>query len=137
MQQQYVKGKNYYTGNMVSMPRGFKEQMYGEKYCMATADYAFPIYMGDILLWKLAYLKRMQIIPYADFALLSKGATYRNLQKTALYSYGGAILFDICPFLFGVDISIGVRYSRYGQYVNSTALDGKNGFGLVVSTSLF
>ena len=137
MQQQYVKGKNYYTGNLVSMPRGFKEQMYGEKYCMATADYAFPIYMGDILLWKLVYLKRMQIIPYADFALLSKGATYRNLQKTALCSYGGAILFDICPFLFGVDISIGVRYSRYGQYANGVASEWKNGFGLMVSTSLF
>lgn len=137
MQRQNVDGKNYYTGNMVSMPRGFKEQMYGEKYCMATADYAFPIYMGDILLWKLAYLKRMQLIPYADIAVLSKNVGNCDLQHTALYSYGGAVLFDICPFLFGVDISIGVRYSRYGQYANGSASEWKNGFGLVVSTSLF
>lgn len=137
LQQQNVEGKNYYTGNLVSMPRGFKEQMYGEKYCMATADYAFPVYMGDILLWKLAYLKRMQIIPYADIAVMSRNTGNCDLQHTALYSYGSAVLFDICPFLFGVDISIGVRYSRYGQYANGTASEWKNGFALMVSTSLF
>ena len=137
MQQQNVEGKNYYGGNMVSMPRGFKEQMYGEKYCMATADYAFPIYMGDILLWKLAYLKRMQLIPYGDLAVLSKNVGNSRPHLTALYSYGSAVLFDICPFLFGVDISLGVRYSRYGQYANGVASEWKNGFGLMVSTSLF
>ena len=137
LQQQYVEGKNYYGGNLVSMPRGFEEQMYGDNYCMATADYAFPVYMGDILLWKLAYLKRMQLIPYADLAVLSKNVGNCRMHNTALYSYGSAVLFDICPFLFGVDISIGVRYSRYGHYANGVASEWKNGFDLMVSTSLF
>ena len=137
LQKQNVEGKNYYGGNMVSMPRGFEDQMYGEKYCMATADYAFPVYMGDMSLLGLAYLKRMQIIPYADIAALSKSVGKGKLQHTALYSYGGAILFDLCPFMLGVDISIGVRYSRYGQDVAGAATKWKNGFGLMVSTSLF
>ncbi len=137
LQKQNVEGKNYYMGNLVSMPRGFKDQMYGNNYWMATADYALPIYMGDILLWKLAYLKRMQIIPYADIAVLSKDIGNSAPQLTALYSYGSAVLFDICPFLFGVDISIGVRYSRYGLYRDGAANVWKNGFGLMVSTSLF
>ena len=137
LQKQNVEGKNYYGGNMVSMPRGFEDQMYGEKYCMATADYAFPVYMGDMSLLGLAYLKRMQVIPYADIAALSKSVGKGKLQHTALYSYGGAILFDLCPFMLGVDISIGVRYSRYGQDVAGAATKWKNGFGLMVSTSLF
>ncbi len=137
MQKQNVEGKNYYMGNMVSMPRGFKDQMYGNSYWMATADYALPIYMGDVLLWKLAYLKRMQIIPFADMAVLGRDIGNSAPQLTALYSYGSAVLFDICPFLFGVDISIGVRYSRYGQYSDGVASLWKNGFDLMVSTSLF
>ena len=101
-QQQNVDGKNYYMGNMVGMPRGFRESVYGQRYFMGSADYAFPIYLGDFNIWKLAYVKRMQVIPFADYGIM---------DNVALSSYGASVLVDLAPFTFGVNCSVGVQYS--------------------------
>lgn len=134
-QKQNVDGKNYFMGNMVDMPRGYSDEIYSENYCMLSADYALPVYMGDILIWKLAYVKRMQILPFVDYAMCRK-VNFGNgeLANPKLYSYGAAVMFDFSPFTIGAEVSFGVRYSRTGS---DMALPlGKNAFDVVISTSL-
>ena len=102
VQRQNMDGKNYYMGNLVSMPRGFSENFYADRYFMGSVDYAFPIYLGDFNLWKLAYVKRMQVIPFADYGVLGKGR---------ISSCGASVLVDLAPFAFGFNCSVGVQYS--------------------------
>ena len=109
LQRQNIKGKNYYMGNLVGMPRGYKDNFYAEKYFMGSVDYAFPIYLGDFNLWKLAYVKRMQVIPFADYGFLG---------KERISSCGAGVLVDLAPFAFGFNCSVGVQYSY-----NSSSLD--------------
>lgn len=114
-QKQNVDGKNYYMSNMVNMPRGC-DDVYGEKYISGTIDYAMPLYLGDKNVIRLIYLKRLQIIPFADFAVMDS----RNFN-----SYGTAVMVDFAPFTIGVDFSMGVRYSfnmKTAQVLFSTAL---------------
>ena len=140
VQKQNVEGKNYYMGNMVSMPRGYKEGIYGEQYYLATFDYAFPLYLGDFSLWHLAYIKRLQVIPFADFAVnrvpvLVSGASHsRKMQNTSLYSCGTDLLVDMCPFKLGFECSVGVRYSYNGN--NGNFPGAGNAFQMLFSVSL-
>ena len=114
-QKQNVRGKNYFMSNMVNMPRGCND-VYGEKYLSGTIDYAMPVYLGDKNVIRLVYLKRLQLIPFADFAVVDS----RNI-----HSYGAAVMVDFAPFTIGVDLSLGVRYSfnmKTAQVLFSTAL---------------
>lgn len=126
-QHQNVDGKNYYLGNLVDMPRGYDEDFYSENYFMGTIDYAFPIYLGDTHVWRLAYLKRMQVIPFADYAVGKK--------NTSLYSCGTSVLVDFAPFSVGLECSIGVRYSYNG---GNASIPGKgSAIHFLFSTSLY
>lgn len=115
MQRQNVGGKNYFMSNMVNMPRGY-DDLFGEDYLLCTADYALPVYLGDINVIRLVYLKRLQLIPFADFAVVDS----RNL-----HSYGTAVMVDFVPFTMGLELSLGVRYSvnkKSAQVLLSTSL---------------
>lgn len=111
-----VDGKNYYLANLVSMPRGYDEEIFARDYFMGTFDYAFPIYLGDTHVWRLAYLKRMQVIPFADYAV-GKPAPVKGaaLGSGAMYSCGTSVLVDFAPFSIGLQCSVGVRYSYNGN----------------------
>lgn len=135
-QRQNVEGKNYYLGNLVNMPRGYKKSFFGTSYMMGTADYAFPIYLGDISVWELAYLKRLQVIPFADYAVIKgySGEGSSTPSNLRLSSCGTSILVDMSPFMWGVQCSVGVRYSYNSSNLN---IPGKgNSFQLLFSTSL-
>lgn len=135
-QKQNAQGKNYYLSNLVNMPRGYKDDVYGEKYVMASADYAFPVYLGDTHIWRLAYFKRMQIIPFADYAVCNR-VSERSGKTTAtdMYSYGTAVMLDFAPFSIGLELSLGVQYSYNGN--NGNIPVERNTFKVLVSTSLF
>ena len=139
-QRQYVDGKNYYLGNMVSMPRGYKESIYGEQYYLGTLEYAFPVYLGDISIWRLAYLKRMQVIPFADYAISRKRVNAPaapsgiEMRNTSLYSCGADMLVDLAPFILGFECSVGVRYSYNGN--NGAHPGAGNAFQMLFSVSL-
>ena len=115
IQRQNVEGKNYFMSNMLNMPRGY-DDVYGEDYFLCTADYALPLYLGDINVIRLVYLKRLQFIPFADFAIV---------DSRKLHSYGAAVMVDFAPFTIGLDLSLGVRYSanlKTAQVLLSTSL---------------
>ena len=133
-QRQNASGKNYFLGNMVGMPRGIGDDFYGDRYNMATIDYAFPIYLGDTGIWKLAYLKRLKVMPFADYAV-SRRTVSGGTRHTSLYSYGTSVLVDFALFSIGIEISLGVRYAYNGS--NSDFPVEKDSFSILVSTSLF
>ncbi len=135
VQRQNVDGKNYWLGNMVGMPRGYSKSFYSRNYYKGAVDYAFPVYLGDIGLWEIAYVKRLQVIPFADYAIgKSMTADGKTVPDARLYSIGTDFLVDCAPFKFGVECSIGVRYSFNG---NNAGLPGKgSAFQFLFSTAL-
>lgn len=136
LQRQNAEGRNYWMGNLVGMPRGYSENFYCKDYFMGSADYALPIYLGDFNLWELAYVKRLQLIPFADYAIGKSVAVPGKgyLPEARLYSAGSAVLVDLAPFKFGVECSVGVRYSYNG---NNAGLPGAgHAFHVMFSTAL-
>ena len=107
---------------------------------MGTFDYAFPVYLGDVSVWELAYLKRLQVIPFADYAISRKQVKVSDsnsaveMHNTALYSCGTDLLVDLCPFKWGVECSVGVRYSYNGN--NGDVPGAGNAFRMLFSVSL-
>ena len=149
-QRQFVDRKMYYCGNMVAMPRGYKDPIYGEQYYIGTFDYAIPVYAGDFSLWALAYVKRFKVIPFADYAVNRKtvvvsgsasggkgssSAGYTTeMRNTALYSCGSDFLVDFAPFKLAFECSVGVRYSYNGN--NGDHPGTGNAFQMLFSFSL-
>ncbi len=123
-QKQFVKGKWMYLDNLVSMPRGH-DANYGTDYYKYSIDYAIPVNFNGLNLGWFAYIKRMQIIPFADIASV-KGASgkWHNLN-----SYGCDLLFDAVVFHIGVPVAFGLRYSRTDY--------GKVNIGVLAAMSLF
>ena len=117
------------------MPRGITDEVYGEKFRMFSADYAFPVYLGDVNFLKMLYMKRMQVIPFVDYATNSKVSdAWGRSKTTALYSYGSAVIFDLSPFSIGVEMSLGFRYSINGN--NGGLNIPKSNCQIIVSTAL-
>ncbi len=105
-QYQDTDGKYYYLDNLVGMPRGFEDQ-YAPNYFKVSADYAIPVNFKGADLGFLGYYKRLQIIPFADYARLKD-----DKGSIALKSFGADLLVDGYLFKIGVPLSIGVRYAR-------------------------
>ena len=110
-QKQNVKDKLYYSSNQVTMPRGYKE-LYGTEYYKFTIDYAAPVNLRGINLGFLAYIQRLQFIPFADIA----GIKSNNGGYVKLPSAGIDVLMDAIICRIGYPISLGVRYARTNQY---------------------
>ena len=134
MQKQYNDNKVFYISNLVDMPRGYTDDVYGQGYVKGSADYAFPVYLGDVSIAKLAYLKRMRVIPFADFAVNTvKGDG--TTERVGMYSYGSDVIVDFSPFTIAVEIGLGVRYSRNGN--NGNIPVPANTWQLLFTTALF
>ena len=85
-------------------------------------------------MFKLAYLKRLKVIPYLDYAVNVVDGQ-QGEKRIGMYSYGAEALVDFAPLTIGVELSFGVRYSRNGN-------DGgikvpSNNWQVFVSTALF
>ena len=130
--------------NLAKMPRGYS-QMPLTDYMKFTADYGIFIYLGDVTWPWLYYLSRLQIVPFADFAvnrspvygigetehkswidrMLNGGSKEfgaivpgaRNPE--ILYSYGADILVSGHFFRIGSEITVGVRFARTGEGRNT------------------
>lgn len=106
--------------NLVRMPFGFSREILMDYHRM-TAEYALPIYAGDLDGGFFFYLKRFMLIPFADFAI--------DRDRT-FFSYGSALLVNTRLFRIGTDFQLGVRYARRNlpgdrgrvQFIMSTGL---------------
>jgi hypothetical protein len=115
-QYQDIGGHTYWLGNQLDMPRGMDEE-YGTDYYKLSADYAIPLYLGDVSLGCFAYLKRLQIIPFADYARIKKNTGWSNM-----HAIGGDIIVDGHFFRIGYPVSLGFRYANNGGGHNYGAL---------------
>jgi len=105
-QRQNYNGKNYLFSNLASSPRGY-EQLYGKQFSSFSLDYAFPIYLGDIELSTLLYLKKLQVIPFVDW-----GYNQGLQEDKNMLSAGGDVLVDFNVFNIPLPLSAGFRYAR-------------------------
>ena len=124
-QKQMNEKKYYYLENLVGMPRGC-DTHYCNDFCKLSADYAIPVNFSGLDLGFVGYFKRLQVIPFADYAFL-KGRS----GTMGLYSFGTDLLIDGFLFKIGVPLSLGVRYAHTNDPGN------KNHFALLFSTSMF
>ena len=115
-QYQDIGRHTYWLGNQIDMPRGMDDE-YGTKYLRLTADYAIPVYLGDVSLGCIAYLKRLQIIPFADYGRLKKLSGWKNM-----HALGGDVILDGNFFRIGYPASLGFRYANNGAGQNYGAL---------------
>lgn len=129
-QLQLVSDDNWFLfGSFASLPRGFKlSNIPTGPYLMATADYALPIYLGDINVTPLFYLKRLQLIPFCDAAW-----TKNKDSWTRLLSYGADALIDFHLLEFSLPFSAGVRYARL--HTNAGSIKNPNTFQFLFNFS--
>ena len=125
-QKQFVDGKMYLSSLSV-LPRGYTGYNFDETYGSVSADYAVPIYLGDVSLGSFMYLKRLQIIPFGDYAV---GAAHGSSALSTYYSYGADLKLDFMIFRLNFPLSAGLRYARTGPQSGS-----QNYFGLLFDVS--
>lgn len=124
-QYQDVEGKFYYLDNMVAMPRGVKDH-YAPNLFKLSADYAVPVNFNGLDLGFLGYYKRLQIIPFFDWA------RFKGKEEMEDYtSFGADLLVDGFIFKIGAPVSVGVRYARTNE------MGGNNHIALLFSASMF
>ena len=136
-QRQDVEGKMYWLDNHLEGPRGFTEDFYGRNILRATADYAIPIYLGDVSLGPIAYLQQLQVIPFVDYSkvdFLRKTGPAKtdpfHYQWEDRYSFGADVMVRGHFLRIGFPMYIGVRYARTNKptdigSVSPAAYDGK------------
>ena len=77
-----------------------------------TADYAIPIYIGDVSIGKgLVYIKRLTLTPHFDYMFIGSN----NPMKAGLFSAGSSLTMDINGLLWiKWPVSAGISYSYNG-----------------------
>ena len=93
------------------LPRGFDSAInsylaaYYRTQWKVTADYAIPIFLGDLSI-PLGYIRKFVLTPHADFL---------GLGKDHLWSAGADLVADMGQILFlSTDITLGVSFSWLG-----------------------
>lgn len=125
-----------YLGAMIPEPRGFKDGLYADKYISATFDYAMPIYVGNIHIPSLLFVKRFQLNPFVDFANTTTIYNDNNgeiVMDHQHYSFGATFKVDCHVLGFGPPVSAGIRYARNYTTNKSIKDFDKNKVSLVVS----
>lgn len=117
------------TSSMASLPRGYNRYSFADTYINLTADYAIPVPLGDFRLGPILYVKRLQLIPFADYGL----ELDREGDHTGYLSYGADVLVDFNILRLNFPMSAGVRYARTGPNENLS----RNYFGFLFNLSLF
>jgi len=102
----YRQGTNiYYFSSMLKFPRGFEPTILDKIY-KYSADYQLPLWYPDFSVGPLAYLKRIKLGAFYDYADGYLADTHQNYQ-----SVGGSISFKINFFRIKYDFEIGVQYA--------------------------
>ena len=102
------------------MPRGMTKStaalqnlsIMNDRLTTVTADYAIPIYIGDIAIaGGLAYIKRLTLTPHFDYMFIGKN----NPAKTGLFSVGSSLIIDLNGLIWiNWPCSAGISYSYNG-----------------------
>ena len=110
VRQNWKRGSAVFTTNsLIELPRGYTQidllQFSNARYWKGGVDYAVPIYLGDTSLGGFMYLKRLQVIPFFDFAVSKR---YDGSRQNYL-SAGTDLQVDCNFFRLKLDGSFGAR----------------------------
>ena len=102
--------------NLVRRPYGYDNLILMD-YHRLLAEYALPIYAGDVNGGFFFYLKRIILVPFVDMArdLQSPqmdGGHMDGVAPRNFLSYGTRLLFNTYLFRIGTEFKIGIQYSR-------------------------
>ena len=102
--------------NLVRRPYGYDNLVLMD-YHRLLAEYALPLYAGDLNGGFFFYLKRIILIPFVDMARDLQSPQMNGNQMTAyaprnFLSYGTRLLFNTYLFRIGTEFKIGIQYSR-------------------------
>ena len=133
-QHQYTNQSYYnYMSNLASVPRGYSKEILMD-YRKISLDYAIPINGIDGGIPWLMYIKRIQIVPFVDYAhdskhllIDDKGYVTGTVPKN-YFSFGTALLIGAHWCNIGTELKLGVRYAR--------TIEGHNSFSFIMSTGL-
>ena len=106
------------SSNMVKMPRGYTVEEPLNHYNGFSLDYALPLNTNGLSGGWLFYLKRVQVIPFTDFAFD---------DDHRFFSYGASLLLNTYLFRIGTELGFGVQYAR-------TLEGGPGHFRFILST---
>jgi hypothetical protein len=108
--QGYQEKNSSRFSNFVRFPRGFQSYDNNKIYSLA-ADYKFPIFYPDLSIGKLAYIKRVKISMFYDYAWLSVPNTKDGeiLPNVKMKSLGVDLTSDLHVLRFFAPIEIGMR----------------------------
>ena len=130
---QAMLNKDSYFGNptLGILPRGFSSNpdlntwlsIRNSSITKWTADYAIPIYLGDIAIGGgFFYIKRLVLTPHFDFT--------HTANHDQLVSVGASAVLDLNSLLWlGWPVSMGVTYS-YNGFADFTALQAQSGIDM-------
>lgn len=114
--------------NSAALPRGYKAYAAEPLYLKAGLDYAVPLYLGDVAIPGVLYFQRLQLIPFADYAMGWTPGAPRN----DYWSAGVSAMIDYHAFRLAPGISTGVRWS----YTAPNATGSRHGFQLLFGLSI-
>ncbi|HPV88054.1 MAG TPA: hypothetical protein PKU85_02425 [Bacteroidales bacterium] len=106
-QRQEMKDRYLYLGTFIRSPRGMEDKIFAPETFTASLDYAVPIWVGDPSILNIIYIKRLQMIPFADFVRTKQ----QDGIKNKYWSVGTDLLMDFHLFKIGIMITAGVRYA--------------------------
>ena len=106
-QEQWIKDRYLYLGTFLAAPRGINTRILSPVTFSASLDYAIPLWAGDPSIPDIIYIKRFQLIPFADFMQTRQ----QDGTKTRYWSAGADLLMDFHLFRIGVMLTAGVRYA--------------------------
>ena len=143
-QRQFLTGSRLGEGYAVTTPRGFSG-MAGTfifrnfpTQLKISADYAIPIYVGDIsALSPVAYIKNFLLVPHFDYGTYSVKSVSANL-----FSAGADFTVELAnvlwiPFSGSVGVTWSYNWGSAMKYFKAAGIDdGRNYFGLVFSVDI-
>lgn len=121
------------TESLINMPRGLikfdPEQFNSRNYVKGAIDYAVPLKLGDYDLAGIVYLRRLQLIPFFDYAVswLYSGG------RRDFYSLGSDVVLD-CN-LFGIRQGVALGF-RYAYNNGSPGMPGSHTFKFLIKASM-
>jgi hypothetical protein len=108
-QKQFYENKNYLMSSLIGFPRGYSSR-YSRWAAGVMAEYAMPLFTGDLSLTSLLYIKRVQMIPFISF---TRNGSERDAET--LYSAGSDIIFDVNLIGISYPLEVGVRAGYTGE----------------------
>lgn len=102
-QKQYYEKKNYLMSSMIAFPRGYTSR-YSRWAAGVMAEYAMPLFTGDVSITSLLYIKRVQLIPFISY--MRNGA---EKETEKLFSAGSDLIFDLNLLGISYPLAAGIR----------------------------